>query len=41
MDDHSANFLDPERVNRDVELGPPALAPGHAGLLRMIGVLLG
>ncbi len=36
-----ANFLDPERIKRYIEHGPPAFAPGHAGLLQMVGVLLG
>ena len=35
-----ANFVDPERVKRDIEYGPPAFAPGHGGMLQMIGVLL-
>lgn len=34
------NFVDPERVRRYIEQGPPAFAPGHDGLLQMIGVLL-
>ncbi len=37
MTDH---FVDLERVRRYVEVGPPAFAPGHAGLLQMTGVLL-
>lgn len=41
MSDLHANFVDPERVRQYVEVGPPAFAPGHAGLLQMIGVLLG
>lgn len=36
----SANFVDPARVKRYLEFGPPAFAPGHAGMLQMIGVLL-
>lgn len=35
-----ANFVDPARVTRYIEQGPPAFAPGHAGMLQMIGVLL-
>lgn len=41
MSDLAANFVDPERVRQYVEIGPPAFAPGHAGMLQMIGVLLG
>ena len=41
MRDLLANFVDPERVKRYVEVGPPAFTPGHGGLLQMIGVLLG
>lgn len=41
MTDLSQNFVDPDRVRRYAEQGPPAFAPGHAGLLQMIGVLLG
>lgn len=41
MNDLQANFVDPERVGRYVEAGPPAFTPGHDGLLKMIGVLLG
>ena len=41
MTDFQANFVDPEFVRRYVEQGPPAFAPGHAGLLQMTGVLLG
>lgn len=40
MSDFNANFADPERVKHYAEVGPPAFAPGHAGLLQMIGVLL-
>lgn len=40
MNDIGLNFVDPERVRRYVEQGPPAFAPGHAGMLQMIGVLL-
>ena len=36
----NANFADPERVRRYVEQGPPAFAPGHGGMLQMVGVLL-
>ena len=41
MSDLRANFADPDRVKRYVEHGPPAFAPEHAGMLQMIGVLLG
>ena len=41
MNDLTANFIDPERVRRYVEQGPAAFAPGHAGMLQMIGVLFG
>lgn len=41
MKDPQANFVDPEFVRRYTEQGPPAFTPGHAGLLQMIGVLLG
>lgn len=34
------NFIDPERVRRYTEQGPPAFTPGHGGMLQMIGVLL-
>lgn len=34
-------FADPEFVSRYVDQGPPAFMPGHAGVLRMAGVLLG
>ena len=40
MSELNANFVDPERVNRYIEQGPPAFAPGHGGMLQMIGVLL-
>ena len=40
MSGFDANFTDAERVKRYVEEGPPAFAPGHDGMLRMIGVLL-
>ena len=40
MSAFQANFVDPEFVRRYIEQGPPAFAPGHAGLLQMIGVLL-
>jgi hypothetical protein len=35
-----ANFNDPERVAHYTQQGPPAFAPGHAGMLQMVGVLL-
>ena len=40
MSELNANFVDPERVKRYIEQGPPAFAPGHGGMLQMIGVLL-
>ncbi len=40
MGELNTNFIDPERVKRYIEQGPPAFAPGHAGMLQMIGVLL-
>lgn len=40
MSELDANFVDPERVKLYTEKGPPAFAPGHAGMLQMIGVLL-
>ena len=40
MNGLNANFIDPERVKRYTELGPPAFAPGHGGILQMVGVLL-
>lgn len=41
MSAFTPNFVDPERVRRYIEQGPAAFAPGHGGLLQMIGVLLG
>ena len=41
MSERNANFVEPERVKRYIEHGPPAFAPGHGGMLQMIGVLLG
>ena len=41
MTDLHANFVDPERARQYIEKGPPAFAPGHAGLMQMIAVLLG
>lgn len=35
-----ANFSEPEHVARYIRNGPPAFAPGHAGMLRMARVLL-
>ena len=35
-----SNYVEPERVKQYTEKGPPAFAPGHAGLMQMIGVLL-
>ena len=40
MSELNANFVEPEQVKRYIEQGPPAFAPGHAGMLQMIGVLL-
>ena len=40
MSEFNANFIDPERVTRYIEYGPPAFTPGHGGMLQMIGVLL-
>ena len=40
MSDLEANFIIPERVKTYTKQGPPAFAPGHAGLMQMIGVLL-
>ena len=34
------NFDDPAFVARYIRQGPPAITPGHAGMLRMTGVLL-
>lgn len=41
MSDLQTNFVDLERVNQYVDVGPPAFTPGHGGLLQMIGILLG
>lgn len=41
MNDLIASFADPDRIKRYTEQGPPAFAPGHGGMLQMIGVLLG
>ena len=40
MNELHANFVDSERVRHYTEQGPAAFAPGHGGLLQMIGVLL-
>ena len=40
MSELHANFVEPERVKRYTGQGPPAFAPGHGGMLQMIGVLL-
>ena len=40
MSEPNTNFVDPERVRRYIEQGLPAFAPGHGGILQMIGVLL-
>lgn len=41
MSELHANFVEPERVRRYAEHGPPAFTPGHDGLLQMVGILLG
>lgn len=41
LTDMNANFVDQERARQYLEKGPPAFTPGHAGLMQMIGVLLG
>lgn len=41
MSELHVNFVEPERVQRYIEQGPPAFTPGHSGMLQMIGVLLG
>lgn len=41
MSDIRSNFVDPAKVKTYLESGPAAFAPGHAGLLQMVGVLLG
>ena len=41
MNDLTANFVDSERVRRYIDQGPTAFTPGHAGMLQMLGVLLG
>ena len=40
MTELTRNFANPEWVKQYTEQGPSAFAPGHAGLLQMIGVLL-
>lgn len=40
MSDIRSNFVDPAKVQAYLASGPAAFAPGHAGLLQMIGVLL-
>lgn len=40
MSDMNANFVEPDRVRRYTEQGPPAFAPGHGGMLQMTGILL-
>ncbi len=40
MSELTAKFVDPDLVKRYIEHGPPAFAPGHGGMLQMIGVLL-
>ena len=41
MTDPDTRFVDPERVRQYLHNGPLAFTPGHAGLMQMIGVLLG
>lgn len=41
MSDFTANYVDPERVQRYLEKGPLAFMPGHAGVMQMTGILLG
>ena len=41
MTDLNSNFVDLERAQQYIDKGPPAFTPGHAGLMQMIGVLLG
>ena len=40
MNTFQANFSERERAARYIQNGPPAFAPGHAGLLQMARVLL-
>lgn len=40
MSELTTNFVDPDRVKRYIEHGPPAFMPGHGGMLQMVGVLL-
>ncbi len=40
MNTPQANFSERERVARYIRNGPPAFAPGHAGMLQMARVLL-
>ena len=40
MSDFESHFIDPASVVRYLQQGPPAFAPGHAGMLQMTGVLL-
>ena len=40
MSEFKANYVDPERLKSYTVKGPPAFAPGHAGMLQMTGVLL-
>lgn len=40
MGEWNLNFAERERVERYTEQGPAAFAPGHGGIMQMIGVLL-
>lgn len=40
MSDLASNYVEPERVKNYIEKGPAAFAPGHAGMMQMIAVLL-
>ena len=40
MGDMARHFVDPAKVEAYLTQGPPAFAPGHGGMLQMMGVLL-
>lgn len=40
MTDFKTSYADPERVKEYTHKGPPAFAPGHAGMLQMVSILL-
>ena len=40
MSDLTAKFGDPEKVSKYTKQGPPAFAPGHAGMLQMAAILI-